>query len=436
MSVSSREAARPPLSQSPTQAVAPSDRAPQSQLKSDLRGMSFDAGAQYLAPRQEASKAGGAGLARLSAAPGTQGKGSDKGKGGTQTLPDGTTGPKGATLLTFDQVNAVWQQKVMAWARSHRVKETDKSAWSGALPATKKQVGDLNFQNWREQGGGNFWALGTVATVESYETDPEKAERERKEAEARKLPYEMTPQGMREGARRRVEGYNKKALALGAGVAEAERACQKLASPEGVAGIAYQITTGAYGLAYGVAATGTAKAKDAVSPETQGVVTATTGGPSNVAGDAKDVAESATTSVEIMTGKLNQYYRATRPAKGKYDAAYTSFCSARDAFNKARTDSEKGAAEDAISAAVTTMVAAARIFLDTCRSLGIPEKAASVDKLAAAIVAGTADAIELGVGAMAGAVGPGGKVGKVVESVTGVGSEGAKQGAKKMGENK
>jgi len=235
-------------------------------------------------------------------------------------------------------------------------------------------------------GGGQFEYI----PPKKIEEEAEQIEAE--EAEEKKQSQD--PLGdLYSAMRKRALSLNASATKLSSSIAHAEHYTHMLKSPEGEASkLAYHIAAGTLGLyASGKQAVDYAKKK--VDPIGQAIDK----GVDKAVGKkdkpeptfeqkAEEVGQTAGTSVELMTGQLNELYQQTRPSYGAFQNALEAFGTARSAYwsaNDLETLSEQlGHMINHLKA----MQAGANQYLMACEMLGIRRKAAAYMALDKAVV--------------------------------------------------
>jgi hypothetical protein len=229
-------------------------------------------------------------------------------------------------------------------------------------------------------------------------------------------------------------------------VVQVEYVAQKLASPEGIKGYAYQAGAAGQGLMYGVGVETVKFTKDTMNPLQTGAerLMGVKPGPT-IEQKGIELVETGGTSIDVLTGKLNDYYQQTRPAYKRYQAALKAFGDARDAFNR-HTGSEIDRLPHlgAMRTALDDMTNSANEYKTVCTSLGIQEKAMKLDRLGKAIQQGWTSSVELAVDELGGGLNPGeGAVAKALkekavefakEKALEAAAETAKAGVKKLTE--
>ena len=340
-------------------------------LRASLREMSFEQQQAALSPNQGA----GGGIVQLS----------------TNGQP---------LLISFEKVDQTFTAWVKSLAAARGKPENDMGVLKDALTRTKTQVGSLNFSNYMSQGGGMY--VGPITYREIKAPQPSGGG-----ADADADPLDSLYGGLDAQAASMLTKANN----LNSGVVHAEYFTHKLKSPEGAKGIAYQITAGTLGQA-ATAYRGVDKAKKKVDVAGQAIDK----GVDKALGikdkpkptfeeEGADLVEDGHTSIKIMTGKLHDLYKQTRPSYNSFQAAYDSFLAAYSAYNKANELMEISTQVGAMKTALDKMREAARSYLMLVEALGIPREAARVDKLSAAIVDAQKLAVADAVGKLGGPLG-------------------------------
>lgn len=296
---------------------------------------------------------------------------------------------KGQILLSYQQMQDVYASFIHTLSAS-RGYPSSKAGMTkihaDALVRLATQVGSGNFERYLDKGGGQF----TYIPPKKIEEEADRIEEE----EAKEEQKSQDPMGdLYSAMRKRARSLNASATKLSSSIAHAEHYTHMLKSPEGEASrLAYHIAAGTLGLyASGKKAVDYAKKK--VDPIGQAIDK----GVDKAVGKkdkpeptfeqkAEEVGQTAGTSVELMTGQLNELYQQTRPSYGAFQQALEAFGNARSAYwsaNDLETLSEQlGHMINHLKA----MQAAAQQYLMTCDILGIRRKAAAYMALDKAVV--------------------------------------------------
>jgi len=277
---------------------------------------------------------------------------------------------------------------------------------SRALHKTQVQVGDHFYYKWLNSGGLQRAIPGQFKELE-LEKEPEKKEK------AAPAP-DLSPAGLHRAMVGRAKKMAASALLIHQAVVRVEHQTKKLSTPDGAKGFAARMAAGGMGLIYGVGANAAKYGKDQVDKAKEfgkelgkAVVGAEHDDkkldkpPLADAGKKKDeLSGTASTSIEMLTGRLQQLFKQTRPSYGRYQAAYQAFDVAKGAFFQCDSIDLAGLNKgfDGMSSALQRMAATAGEYESTCNALGIPAKAVAVDQLSAAIVKGITSGVELAVG--------------------------------------
>jgi hypothetical protein len=363
--------------------------------------------------------------------------------------------PKNAVLASFDAIETTY----VAWhkqkARSLGVKINDPKAMAAASAATKAQVGQLNYERWLKQRGGLFLTGVIIGPIEYKDKATEDAEKPKEE------PH-WTP----EGRAKSYESLKARAQQLNGGVVRVEHYVDKLKTPEGAKGYAYQYGQAGFAAMYGVGARTLGFARDKINPVQQGAEMGWTlvfskekgvwekVSASTVDKQVKDfkeygseMANTTTTSYEIASGQLHTLYLATRPSYNTFQSALKTFYgdSGTSAWNRASGMMEELEVLGVLHGAVAQMETSAAEYANIVQTLGIMEKAENISKMSKGIEGGMVNSVEVAVDLLAASVIGGTTFGKgagkvvldqgipgkgVIEPLLEVGKAGAKEAAK------
>jgi hypothetical protein len=156
-----------------------------------------------------------------------------------------------------------------------------------------------------------------------------------------------------------------------------------------------RVTAGAFGLTYGTGENVVKLGLDVIDT----AVGAGTGPPvisqikavEDIAAmkpEAKAIGRHASESVDIMSGKTNEIYEATRAPYEKFKQAFSAFNNAKIAFNNRSNDIDGGKYLGKMESALKDMQAAAQEYKDLCAKLGVSQQAARLDDIDQATVTG------------------------------------------------
>lgn len=294
--------------------------------------------------------------------------------------------PQGQVLIKTSVTQITYDALLDQTARRLGLPKTDPKVLRENDAATRKQVGDINYFMWLNER--EELAEAKAAAEAKAKEDAEAAEK------ARLAAIEEFGPG---SEFRRAAELNKRATAINAAVVEVEYLAHKLRSPEGVKGYAYQGGVAAHGLMWGVGVESIKYAKDKANPIQYAAekVVGVTPGPT-IEEKGGQLAETAETSIAVLTGKLNDYYQRTRPYYAAYQKAQKAFSAAQDAFTRHTGDSISRLAHlGAMQTAVDDMASSMSKYRVVVTSLGIPEKAMKLDRLGKAITTGWTSGVEL-----------------------------------------
>jgi hypothetical protein len=363
--------------------------------------------------------------------------------------------PKNAVLVSFDAIETTY----VAWhklkARSMGAKINDPKVMSAAAAATKTQVGALNYDRWLAQRGGLFLTGVIIGPIEYKDKATEDAEK----------PKEA-PDWSPEGRLKSYEELKARAQKLNAGVVRVEHYVDKLKTPEGAKGYAYQYGQAGFAAMYGVGARTLGFARDKINPVQQAsemgwklVFNKESGAWEKVYSSTVDkqvqdfkeygseMANTAETSYEIASGQLHSLYLATRPSYNSFQSALKTFYgeSGTSAWNRASGMMQELEVLGVLHGAVAQMEASAAEYANIVQTLGIMEKAENISKMSKGIEGGMVNSVEVAVDLLAASVVGGTTFGKgagkvvldegipgkgVIEPLLEVGKAGAKEAAK------
>ena len=322
--------------------------------------------------------------------------------------------PKNAYLASFDAIEATYVSLHKQQARALGTKLNDPKVMAAASAATRTQVGQLNYERWLKQRGGLFLTGVTIGPIEYKDKATEDAEKPKEE------PH-WTP----EGRLRSYHALNARAVKLNKGVVAVEYHVDKLKTPEGAKGYAYQYGQAGFAAMYGVGARSLGFARDKINPVQQAsemgwklVFNKETGTWdkiwSSTAGkqwdDVKkygsEMANTTTTSYEIASGQLHSLYLQTRPSYNTFQSALTTFYSdaGTTAFNRGVGMMQELEALGVMTGAVAQMETSAAEYTNIVQTLGILEKAGNIQKLSQGIEGGMVNSVEIAVDMLAGAL--------------------------------
>ena len=254
----------------------------------------------------------------------------------------------------------------------------------------------------------------TIGPIEYKDKATEDAEKPKEE------PH-WTP----EGRLRSYQTLNARAVKINKGVVAVEYHVDKLKTPEGAKGYAYQYGQAGFAAMYGVGARSLGFARDKINPVQQAsemgwklVFNKETGTWdkiwSSTAGkqwdDVKkygsEMANTTTTSYEIASGQLHSLYLQTRPSYNTFQSALTTFYSdaGTTAFNRGVGMMQELEALGVMTGAVAQMETSAAEYTNIVQTLGILEKAGNIQKLSQGIEGGMVNSVEIAVDMLAGAL--------------------------------
>jgi hypothetical protein len=353
--------------------------------------------------------------------------------------------PKDALLISFDKIEAVYVSFHKAQARSLGLNINDPKVRAAAGAATRTQIGSLNYDRWLAQRGGLFLTNVTIGPIEY---------KDKRQEDQEKQDYENTY-----GATGRANSYkslNARAQKINQDVVAAEYHAQKLKSPDGAKKYLYQFGGAGFGFMYGIGARGLSFGRDKINPVQQASETAfgydskKSAYDNTIGKQVNDVKEiysemsgTASTSIDLASGKLHALYLKTRPPYDEFQAALGEFYgeTGTSAFN--RSDGMMGEMEalGVMTGALGRMETAGLQYLVLCAALGIKGQSAALNKLSKAIEGGMVNSLEMAVDILAGEVIGGTTMGKnvLIEAIPGhkviapaleVGKAGAKEAVK------
>jgi hypothetical protein len=319
--------------------------------------------------------------------------------------------PKNAVLVSYDQIEATYVAWHQQKARSLRAKVNDPRVMAAASAATKTQVGPLNYERWLKQRGGLFLTNVTIGPIEYTEDAAKKSNEDADWSPAGRL--------------RSYEALKGRALKLNKGVVAVEYQVDKLKTPEGARGYAYQYGQAGFAVMYGLGARTLGTARDKLNPWQQAsemgwklVFNKETGTWekiwSSTAGkqwkDVKEygseMANTAETSYDIASGHLHQLYLDTRPSYNSFQSALTTFYgdSGTSAFNRVDGMLLELEALGVMTGALAQMETSAAEYANIVKTLGVIEKAGNIAKMSKSIEGGMVNSVEIAVDMLAGAL--------------------------------
>ena len=322
--------------------------------------------------------------------------------------------PQNAVLASYDAIETTYVSWHKSKARSLGVKINDPKAMAAASAATKTQVGQLNYERWLKQRGGLFLTGVIIGPIEYKDKATEDAEKPKQSAD-------WSP----EGRARDYEALKARAQKLNEGVVAVEHHVDKLRTPDGAKGYAYQYGQAGFAAMYGVGARTLGTARDKVNPWQQGaemgwklVFNKETGAwekvySSTVGKQLKDFEEysdemgnTIETSYDIAAGNLHALYLQTRPSYNTFQSALKTFYgeSGTSAWNRASGMMQELEVLGVLHGAVATMETSAAEYANIVQVLGIVEKAANIDKMSKSIEGGMVNSVEIAVDMLAGAL--------------------------------
>ena len=163
------------------------------------------------------------------------------------------------SLLSYDQIEATYVAHYRLKARTFgATAKNDPRVMAAAGAATRTQVGSLNYDRWLQQRGGGLFLMGVeIGPIEYKDNATEDAEkRESRTGRPRE------GQGLRGVERTGAEAHQR--------VGAVEHFVDKLKTPEGAKGYAYQYGQAGFAAMYGVGARTLGFARDKVNPMQQG----------------------------------------------------------------------------------------------------------------------------------------------------------------------
>jgi hypothetical protein len=316
--------------------------------------------------------------------------------------------PKGAVLISFDKIEAVYVSYHKQMASSRGLKVNDPSVRKAAGAATRTQVGSLNYDRWLAQRGGLFLTDVIIGPIE-YKSQ--------KQEDQENQDYEETY-----GATGRANQYKSlkaRAQKINQDVVAAEYHAHKLKTPEGIKGFLYEKGGAAFGVMYGIGARSASFARDKMNPVQQASETAfgydtKKGVYDNTVGKqvddvkkmASELSDTASTSYDLAAGKLHELYLKTRPPYDEFQKALSEFYgdTGTSAFNRAQGMMDEMAALGVMNGAVSRMETSGLQYLVLCAALNIKGQSAALNKLSQAIEAGMVNSVEMAVDILAGEV--------------------------------
>lgn len=401
MSFATRAPVPSPVPQSP---AADSASPRQVQLKSALRGHSLADQEVMLAPGGGAEPGGGGSHGPVQR---SQGAGA-----GVQREGDGLPGPA--------EVRAVYHSWVKAIARSRGVPLNedgvceDARVLEEAENKTKAQVGPVAFDRWQNGPGAASVEVGTPTVTRPEVPKPGlhpgmpgyKVDEDDISIAGGKVPSSMEEMAdhtfsdqMNARLRDSMEKLNQSALAIRRAVGDVEYQCQKLNMGTGLKGFLARMTAGSMGMIWGVAGRGAKYVKDKIDIPGRIVKEGILGEePSKSVGEeAEELGGTASSSMDMITGRLQDLYAATRPTYAAFHEAETAFLAAKSRFDREDPFEEGVPDLDTARVSLEQMVVASKAYLARCEELGIPKEAIGVDKLGGAMMEGATNAIEFAV---------------------------------------
>ena len=213
-----------------------------------------------------------------------------------------------------------------------------------------------------------------------------------------------------------------RAQQLNGGIVRVEHYVDKLKTPEGAKGYAYQYGQAGFAAMYGVGARTLGFARDKINPVQQGaemgwtlVFSKEKGvwekiSSSTVDKQVKDfkeygseMANTTTTSYEIASGQLHTLYLATRPSYNTFQSALKTFYgeSGTSAWNRASGMMQELEVLGVLHGAVAQMETSAAEYANIVQTLGIMEKAENISKMSKGIEGGMVNSVEVAVDLLA-----------------------------------
>lgn len=300
---------------------------------------------------------------------------------------------KGSGLLPPQKVHDVYLKWIEVYFKSRGTNVLTDALEKEIRERVKQQVGPGNFANyerWEQEEADKHWAKG--------------------QAENKPKPQ---PADLRSAQFERYDEMWNATKTLRAEVVRVEHLAQKLNFGKGAKGTVARATAGGYTAMYGVGARtvtsvaehapmfvlggagvmlGSEMAEEFVVKQGQAVKQ-----------EGEEMGADARTAVRLVGGDLQANFEATRPAKKKYDDAFSAFSDHSSNFKnpKGETNFEIDMARSTdlagMEAAMKEMRTAGNEFLSICARMGIETDASALDVMGKNIMKGAEGAVETAV---------------------------------------